>query len=342
MNKLLILVLSVGISVSAYAQQKKATGTSTKPAQTQPALPKASGTGTPTKTKPAASQGNQQSAAGGSANGGADQPSTTVTSGNASARPIPETDLMYKKVVWRGLDLREKQNKPMFSVNKEITKVIIDAVKRGELVPYKNDSLTTPLSGNDFSVKLTKPDESGDAMSEEEKKIFGNAPAAEEDDVFAKLNNKGKKGAAAAAPAANLNEFFPKELYQLEMKENIVFDKKRSRMYYDIQAITLVIPVKYSIKGVEERIASFKYSDLVKVFRAHPNDAIWYNEQNDAQHKNLADAFDLRLFSSYIKKVSNATDDDLATINEGSQKGLLASQKALEELIEWESSLWSY
>ena len=231
----------------------------------------------------------------------------------------------------------------MFSVNKEITKVIIDAVKRGELVAYKNDSMSTPLSGNDFSVKLTKPDEAGDAMSEEEKKIFGNAPA-EEDDIFNKLNTKGKKGAtkAAAAPVVNLNEFFPKELYQLEMKENIVFDKKRSRMYYDIQAITLVIPVKYSAKGVEERIASFKYSDLVKVFRAHPNEAIWYNEQNDAQHKNLADAFDLRLFSSYIKKVSNANDDDLATINEGSQKGLLASQKAVEELIEWESSLWSY
>ncbi len=335
------MVLSVGISVSAYAQQKKATGTTT-PAQTKPALPKA--TGNPANTKPAASQPTQQTAAGGSANGGANQqPSTTVTSGSPSARPIPETDLMYKKVVWRGLDLREKQNKPMFSVNKEITKVIIDAVKRGELIPYKNDSLVTPLSNVDFSVKLTKPDEAGDAMSEEEKKIFGDAPAAaEEDDVFAKLNNKGKKGAATAAPTANLNEFFPKELYQLEMKENIVFDKKRSRMYYDIQAITLVVPVKYSAKGVEERIASFKYSDLVKVFRAHPNEAIWYNEQNDAQHKNLADAFDLRLFSSYIKKVSNANDDDLATINEGSQKGLLASQKAVEELIEWESSLWSY
>lgn len=317
MNKFLILVLGVSLSVSAYAQQKKTTGT------------------------PAA-QGQPQRATGGTANSGAGQPSTAATNNNASARPIPETDIMFKKVVWRGLDLREKQNKPMFSVNKEITKVIIDAVKRGELMPYKNDSLITPLTGADFSTKLNKPDEAGDAMSEEEKKIFGNAPAAE-DDVFAKLNNKGKKGAtAAAAPAANLNEFFPKELYQLEMKENIVFDKKRSRMYYDIQAITLVVPVKYSAKGVEERIASFKYSDLVKVFRAHPNEAIWYNEQNDAQHKNLADAFDLRLFSSYIKKVSNATDDDLATINEGSQRGLLAAQKAVEELIEWESSLWSY
>ena len=339
MNKFLILGLSVCLSVSAFAQQKKATGTPAAPAQ-QPATKAAT---KPAATKPAGQPNQQQSATGGAANGGAGQLSTTATNGNASARPIPETDIMYKKTVWRGLDLREKQNKPMFSVNKEITKVIIDAVKRGELIAYRNDSLTTPLSGGDFSVKLTKPDESGDAMSEEEKKIFGDAPAAEEDDVFAKLNNKGGKGGAApAAATANLNEFFPKELYQLEMKENIVFDKKRSRMYYDIQAITLVIPVKYSAKGVEEKIASFKYSDLAKVFRAHPNEAIWYNEQNDAQHKNLADAFDLRLFSSYIKKVSNATDDDLATINEGSQKGLLASQKAVEELIEWESSLWSY
>ena len=334
MNKFLILVLGISLSVSAYAQQKKSPGAPTGTPNKQTVNPG------PTKTQTAPAT-QSPAANGGTANGGAaDQPSTTATNNNASARPIPESDIMYKKVVWRGLDLREKQNKPMFSVNKEITKVIIDAVKRGELVAYKNDSLTTPLSGGDFGTKLTKPDETGDAMSEEEKKIFGNAPAAE-DDVFAKLNNK-DNGAGAAAPAANMNEFFPKELYQLEMKENIVFDKKRSRMYYDIQAITLVVPVKYSAKGVEERIASFKYSDLVKVFRARPNEAIWYNEQNDAQHKNLADAFDLRLFSSYIKKVSNANDDDLSTINEGSQRGLLASQKAVEELIEWESSLWSY
>ena len=69
MNKFLILVLGVSLSVNAFSQQKKATGTPAPKQTQQPALPKA--TGTPAKNTPAA-QGTQQSAAGGTANGGAE------------------------------------------------------------------------------------------------------------------------------------------------------------------------------------------------------------------------------------------------------------------------------
>ena len=37
-----------------------------------------------------------------------------------------------------------------------------------------------------------------------------------------------------------------------------------------------------------------------------PKEAIWYNERNIAQHKNLADAFLLRLFKGIIVKIANA------------------------------------
>src|SRR4051812_20522944 len=39
-----------------------------------------------------------------------------------SLRPIHESDIMYRKTILRAMDLREKQNKPMFSKNREITK----------------------------------------------------------------------------------------------------------------------------------------------------------------------------------------------------------------------------
>jgi len=78
-------------------------------------------------------------------------------SANASARPIPPSDVMWKKTVWRAIDLREKQNKPMFSVGKEITQLIVDAVKRGELQPYLSDSVTTPISAQAFVTNLNPP-----------------------------------------------------------------------------------------------------------------------------------------------------------------------------------------
>jgi hypothetical protein len=58
-----------------------------------------------------------------------------------SVRPIHESDVMYQKTIIRAMDLREKQNKPMFSQNKWITKLIIEAVKRGDITPYTTDSL---------------------------------------------------------------------------------------------------------------------------------------------------------------------------------------------------------
>lgn len=263
----------------------------------------------------------------------AQQVSTTATS-SASARPIPEHDILFKKTVWRKIDLREKQNQPMFSQNRQITKIIIDAVKSGELTPYKTDSVNTPITREEFVGNMT-PQAAGSELSEEE--IAAGLGQQEEEDPWAEA------GVATAEEAGPIStEYFPKDLYLLEIKEDVVFDKKRSRMYHDIQTISLIVPSTLSSRGFEEPIATFKMSDLVRIFRNNPETAIWYNAQNTAQHKNLADAFDLWLFSSYITKISNAGDRSLADQFGGGQKGLLAAQDAAEALIEYEYSLWSY
>ena len=265
----------------------------------------------------------------------AQQVSTTQSS-NPSARPIPESDVLFKKTVWRKIDLREKQNRPLFSENREITKVLIDAVKSGELVAYKTDSVNVPLTREEFLANMTGKDMGGGLTEEEIAAGFGQEE--EDDDAWGAA--LGTTATQDAAPVSN--EYFAKQLYLLELKENVVFDKKRSRMYHDIQTISIKVPSTLNPLGFEQTVGSFKMSDLVKVFRNNPETAIWYNAQNDAQHKNLADAFDLWLFSSYITKISNPNDRALGDIYGGGKKGLLAAQEALEALIEYEYSLWSY
>ena len=49
---------------------------------------------------------------------------------------------MWKKTLWRRVDLKEKQNKPFFAINREISKIIFEAVQRGVLIPYNSDSVT--------------------------------------------------------------------------------------------------------------------------------------------------------------------------------------------------------
>ncbi len=342
MNKvfLLAMLMGVGVSIQSVGQgAKKTTPTSTqpKPTSTQPKQ-----TTQPSQAFPATSQPTGNGQLGGAGTGAGATGANTATSNSPSIRPIPESDIMYKRTVWRVIDLREKQNKPMFSMNREITRVMLDAVKRGELQVYQNDSLKKAYTTDEYRTRLVKP---GEQIVESEEDIQARL---EQDKILAKIEAAKKKqmGAKYVAPASTGSsamgpiEYDPKDIKRLEIKEDAIFDKKRSRMYFDIQAITL--KGFDPSTGTDVDLGTFAYKDLVKVFRNHPQEAVWYNMQNDAQHKNLADAFDLRLFSSYIKKVSNASDDDLAAIHGGSQQAILAAQRAMEELIEFEYSLWSY
>ncbi|RZJ95285.1 MAG: gliding motility protein GldN [Hymenobacter sp.] len=309
-----------------------------------------------------------------------EQATSTATTG--AIRQIPASDQMFRKTIWRAIDLREKQNRPMFSDGKEISRIIIDAVNRGELQAYKNDSVTSTFSPKEMTENMSyaieapiSPDADGGdwgapAASTTKKKAapandgwgapIASAPASNTKRVKV-LDAKGKpvkkngqyvyktvKTSAVAVapppPPATSAPYRPKDIYQMELTEEMIFDKKRSRMYHQIKTVSLKLPstLATNTSGLEKNIASFKYSDLVKVFRNNPQTAIWFNAQNDAQHKNLADAFELWLFNSYIVKVSNPTGDDLATQYGSEREGLLAAQQTAADLVEYEYSLWSF
>lgn len=247
-----------------------------------------------------------------------------------SVRPIHRSDIMWQKTVLRAVDLREKQNEPIFSKNKQITKLIIEAAKAGELKIWATDSLDQgrPLTLEEFLKNVQIPSEEVQ-YSDEEKEFLQNDAGGGDDagaddpwgdfggDTGGGADDPEAQEAAAAEAAGSAVEYYsPQDLYQLELKEDQIFDKQRSRMYYDLLAITLKVPADHplNIKGIEIPAGSFSYKELVqKVFKNNPN-AVWYNPYNDAEHRTLADAFELRLFSSYIIKVSNPADDYLVDI----------------------------
>jgi hypothetical protein len=303
------------------------------------------------------------------------QEQATTASSTGSHRPIPPSDQMFRKSIWRQVDLREKQNKPMFSEGKEISRVILEAVKRGELQAYKNDSLTSTFNPQEISSNMSYADEAVKLSDEEKAAGFSQADLGGGGDDWGapkkpakgagaktvrqpKIGPNGKpmkdkKGktiyetvavAPVAPPAPPANLYRYKDLYEMELKEDMIFDKKRSRMYHDIKSIGLFVPstLPANTSGIEKPIGYFKYSDLVKVFRNNPQNAIWFNAENDAQHKNLADAFELWLFNSYITKVSNAGDSRLDDIYGGAQQGILAAQQTAADLVEYEYNLWSF
>ena len=245
-----------------------------------------------------------------------------------STHYIHESDMMYRKVLLRGIDLREKQNIPIFSRNREITELLIKAVETGTITPYINDSLDCgrQITIDEFHKNILVPSDQA---------------VLSPDEIAIMLAN----GDSSALLSGGADYFFPRDLYQMEIKECLIFDKQRSRMYYNILAVTLYVPADHpsNIRGIQTVVASFSYKELCeKLFKDNPK-AIWFNPTNDAEHKNLADAFELRLFSSYILKVSNPNDSYLSDIYGGDQhKGIMASQWAAFDLLEYEHHLWEF
>ncbi|MBI94854.1 MAG: gliding motility protein GldN [Flammeovirgaceae bacterium] len=253
-----------------------------------------------------------------------------------SLRQVHESYLMWKKTLWRRVDLKEKQNKPFFARNREISKIIIEAVERGVLIPYDSDSVndSNVMSREVFIENIQQADD--DIEEEEGFDLDDPFAGFGEDDPFAEEVEEISVGPI----------YIPKREFSIfEIKEDLYFDRIHSRIYFDIQAITMYLPGDsfYNPAGFEKPIASFRFIDLFNLFKSMNKDAIWYNENNIAQHKNLGDAFLLRLFKGIIVKIANADDIRVSELYAKSRKeGIMASFKVEQDLMEWESNLWEY
>lgn len=232
------------------------------------------------------------------------------------------SDIMYKKEVTRALDLREPSNVSFLAQGSEITKLFIDAVLNKEIKAYSNDSLATHLTITEFKKRITLPEQGGmddidDFCCDEENEEGKNKQIVIEDEYY-----------------------FAKDLYQMEIKEDLYFDKEKSVMKYKIKTITFYIPADHpdNIKGIQLPVASFNYDDCVKLFQNNQK-AVWYNAANDQTHLNLADAFEMRLFSSYIIKVSNPNDAYIIDTY-GQTESRIYSERENIQLMEYEHHLW--
>ena len=253
-----------------------------------------------------------------------------------SLRQVHESYLLWKKTLWRRVDLGEKQNKPFFARNRELSKLIIEGVERGVLIPYLNDSVNDDnvMSREEFLQRITQDE------GEEEDEF---TDVAFEDDPFATLDDD---PFATEEEVVTGPQFIPKREFNIiEIREDLYFDRIHSRIYFDIQAISLYLPGDsfFNLGGFEKPIASFRFIDLYNLFKSMPKEAIWFNETNIAQHKNLGDAFLLRLFKGLIVKIANADDIRVSELYANSRKdGIMASVQVEQDLMEWEANLWEY
>ena len=255
---------------------------------------------------------------------------------------VPESQVMFKKQIWRRMDLEEKQNKPFFSKNGEISRLLIQAVDEGLLTPYRSDSCINFMPDIIFVSNIS--------VEREDNPFVGGGFTSGGFDSFDDNENENANEAADDGPKL---EAIPENLFSvLYIREDLIFDRNRSRMYNYIRSLSIALPKDagslYNPAGFERKVAHFKYEDVVDLFRGpYVDRAKYYNPRNPGMHMNMSDAFELRLFRAPIVKISNPQDLDIREIYSeelaaNPLKPIVIQQQYEYDLMEYESELWEY
>ena len=234
-------------------------------------------------------------------------------------RHTSNDDLLYKKEIIRAIDLREKQNLPLYSYNKEIGALLLEAILNGEITAYKNDSLTRTLTIPEVQQRLSIngsniywADTIG--MTQEEKTTF-----IEDNQEY---------------------YFEGKDLYQMQLVQEWTINNQTSTKEVVNKSITFLVPADHpdNIRGYELLAFTLDFEDCLEFWNNNPN-TFWFNPYNDAEHLAMADAFTLELYSSYIIKISNPENEYISDTYENTNSRV-ASQNTEFQLMEYESNIW--
>lgn len=248
-----------------------------------------------------------------------------------SVRPIPESHILTRRRVWRQIDLKEKQNKPMFANQNEITKCIIEGVRTGALTAYRDEECTKKLSKADFLRNLQMP----------------GAHASPNDTAAAAMQTSGFEGSSWGSDVKNASynaedeSFLPSQITTLRIVEDQIFDKVAAREVQDIQTVVMIIPADKFETGISRDVACFSYKELAGYLDKEKFE--WVNEKNSAANMLLTEALDMRLFNSRIIMIENPEGKQLADIYNGSnQEALIEAQKLEQKLLAEDDARWAY
>lgn len=249
--------------------------------------------------------------------------------------PLPyeylrEDDAVYREKVWREIDTREKMNLPFrYSANEDngnqrfisiLFKAIQDGPDNGGVTVFSNvdDRFTTPMTVGDVSKVIA-----GDPVQ---------VP------IYDSLGNI--TGYKETTPEVNLDSF-----YRFEIKEEVIFDKESSRLFWRILGIA---PVKDIItsQGVDlgpTPVFWVYYPDMRPIFAKYEV----YNGKNYGARMSWEELFESRMFYGRIIKstLDNPFDQQLSQqqgLKENRILQLLEGENIQNKIFNYEQNLWSY
>lgn len=253
-------------------------------------------------------------------------------------KPIPypytrEADVMWSKVVWRMIDLREKANLPLYYPVKPIGErmslihLIFYGIDNEGLVVYDPDA---GGGVDEFKFQLNK------------EKIDRNMGAIEKTiQVQDTLGNM--------VPKKVTEDRQYEQIKKVLIKEKWFFDKNYSTLQVRILGICPIRVFPKEVKGVETpedgtaemsqvKVCWVYYDEARNLFASHPV----YNRFNDAQQISFDDLFMQRRFSGFIYAESNVYNNREVGDYTAGIETLIEGERIKESITNLEHDLWEY
>ena len=265
---------------------------------------------------------------------------------------IPFYEQLYRFRVWRNVNLREKQNAGFKSAKSDIGDFLIKVIKNGSLIAYDGDSVRAAYKPEDVlvlntAVQAPAYNSQQNYTTTEEVSYQGKNYASTRNDNIGHLPTDNQWWELTQNQTELLTAG---QIAELQIVEDVIFDKRRSRLYYDIQYIGIIVEKdgQYNPKGF------VYYKDFVKLVdkAAHSKNlderdkVQWRNRYNPSENKSFIDAFKLRLFHGIIEKVENPDDRTIQAIYENNGRtfgeSVFARWEEEMKLMEKEHNLWEY
>ncbi len=245
---------------------------------------------------------------------------------------LREDDELYKQVIWRNINIKERMNLPFGYAadedngNQRFINILLKTLKEGI-----NDS--TPLVAfNGLDDRFTTPMK----LSEVSSLLVGKA------DTIQVPDWKKDPTGATMRDSVVLNDFNPELVETYQIKEEIIFDRKTSMLHRRTLGIA---PLKKSIDAAGNLRGEFPifwlyYPDLRPVLAKYEA----YNPRNAANRLSWEEVFESHYFSSYIVKstMSNNGNQYISQIIKDPILRLIESDNIKDQIFNFEQSQWSY